>query len=153
MVGASARYSCLHTPVETGTPPRRSKLHIAFRSSASGERSLRCFDSFPIRLFLFQIRCANLPVIDRRIVMCGCGCRLVLLCTMCAFFRSPCGGEAAGRWLQDFSSEAQPRRSASLPYHYTRFLSDMHDKIMNDSKKGTIIPLRVRGKLHRRFQR
>ena len=26
MVGASARYSCLHTPVETSTPPRRKKL-------------------------------------------------------------------------------------------------------------------------------
>ena len=30
MVGASARYSCLHTPVETSTPPRRKKL-VPFR--------------------------------------------------------------------------------------------------------------------------
>ena len=28
MVGASARYSCLYTPVETSTPPRRRGLHI-----------------------------------------------------------------------------------------------------------------------------
>lgn len=38
MVGASARYSCLHTPVETGTPPyRQSKLRILrFRLAAEG---------------------------------------------------------------------------------------------------------------------
>ena len=28
MLGASARYSCFYAPVETGTAPRRRKLHI-----------------------------------------------------------------------------------------------------------------------------
>ena len=31
MSGASARYSCLHAPVETVTPPRRQKKAIPFR--------------------------------------------------------------------------------------------------------------------------
>ena len=31
MPGASARYSCLHAPVETVTPPRRQKKAIPFR--------------------------------------------------------------------------------------------------------------------------
>ncbi len=31
MVGASARYSCLHAPVETVTPPRRQTKPIPFR--------------------------------------------------------------------------------------------------------------------------
>ena len=31
MVGASARYSCLHTPVETSTPPCRQKELASFR--------------------------------------------------------------------------------------------------------------------------
>ena len=44
--GATARYSCLRVPVETGTPPhRRSKLHIP-RFAASGKaRSFRCSSS------------------------------------------------------------------------------------------------------------
>ena len=46
MLGASARYSCLRVPVETGTPPRRrGKLHIP-RFAASGKaRSFRCSSS------------------------------------------------------------------------------------------------------------
>ena len=31
MPGTSARYSCLHAPVETVTPPRRQKKPIPFR--------------------------------------------------------------------------------------------------------------------------
>ena len=31
MLGASARYSCLHTPVETVTPPRRQRKLAPFR--------------------------------------------------------------------------------------------------------------------------
>ena len=31
MLGASARYSCLHTPVETGTPPSRQRKLATFR--------------------------------------------------------------------------------------------------------------------------
>ena len=31
MPGASARYSCLHAPVETVTPPRRQKKPAPFR--------------------------------------------------------------------------------------------------------------------------
>ena len=45
MTGASARYSCFCTPVETSTPPRRSKLRIV-RFAASGKaHSLRCSSS------------------------------------------------------------------------------------------------------------
>ena len=40
--GATARYSCFRVPVETGTPPRRRKLHIPCPSAGAGVRSFRC---------------------------------------------------------------------------------------------------------------
>ena len=46
MLGASARYSCLRVPVETGTPPRRrSKLHIPRFAAGGKARSFRCSSS------------------------------------------------------------------------------------------------------------
>ena len=39
MVGASARYSCLHTPVETSTPPRQKKLASLGFELAKGKMS------------------------------------------------------------------------------------------------------------------
>ena len=37
MVGASARYSCLHTPVETGTPPRESECILPIELARGGD--------------------------------------------------------------------------------------------------------------------
>jgi len=45
MLGASARYSCFCTPVETGTPPRRRKLRIARFRLKPKAHSLRCSSS------------------------------------------------------------------------------------------------------------
>ena len=47
MVGASARYSCLHTPVETSTPPRRKKLApFRFRGLRKSRESCTSVSSF-----------------------------------------------------------------------------------------------------------
>ena len=50
MSGASARYSCLHAPVETVTPPRRQKKAIPFRFP--GLRKRRESSISAISLFL-----------------------------------------------------------------------------------------------------
>ena len=50
MVGASARYSCLHTPVETVTPPRRQRKLAPFRFP--GFRKCRESSISAISLFL-----------------------------------------------------------------------------------------------------
>ena len=55
MLGASARYSCLHTPVETGTPPRQNELHIlrsAFLTK-TGTHPFRHFASFRKASFFY----------------------------------------------------------------------------------------------------
>ena len=40
MVGASARYSCLHTPVETGTAPRESESFLLTRTRERKQEGL-----------------------------------------------------------------------------------------------------------------
>ena len=49
MVGASARYSCLHTPVETSTPPRQKKL-APFRFRQMWRKLHMCSFLLPLQI-------------------------------------------------------------------------------------------------------
>jgi len=74
MVGASARYSCLHTPVETGTPPCVEMDSISLASPKRGESS--SIPSFRLVssavLFYWQFALANCNCGQKDSVRFGC---------------------------------------------------------------------------------
>lgn len=100
MVGASARYSCLHTPVETGTPPCDvanyiSLAPISFGNQLSSIPLLHLVSHHSFLLFQFAVR------IDSRLKSYAAifGAVAIERFTVAnEKFRIPCGGEAAGEW-------------------------------------------------------
>jgi hypothetical protein len=94
MLGASARYSCLHTPVETGTPPRQND-YISFKIISCREMIYH-----PFRHFDFFRKPSSFYINSQKRIE-GEGKMLCNVDGRYAFgvFRIPSCGEAGGRWL------------------------------------------------------
>ena len=144
MLGASARYSCLHTPVETGTPPDPKRAPNRF--PLTSER----------RALIAQLRLFS------QYIFCDYGCGHDWKSCVSVF-----PAAVSRRGVVASLEEANSRRLNRLRYHYIRFLSDIHDEIINvcfekfpmkcetkfNSFSAGLIPFRVPDILRRRCQR
>ena len=91
---ATARYSCFRVPVETGTPPRRRKLHILRFRLLAKAHSFRC-SSFSKRTRYAGLRLERrgiLPQVPYPSLPDKAESLLISLRHLCAKCRPLCGG-------------------------------------------------------------